>query len=196
MNDTELRIVVGVDEAGRGALAGPVVAGSVMLGNAVIDGIDDSKRLSAAAREKLNEVIIEECIAYKTALATVAEIEQLNVLEATMIAMQRSVAGIVIVPDLVLVDGNRKPDFPYPSETIVKGDSTVPEIMAASILAKVCRDQIMLELDKEFPVYGFVNHKGYPTAEHIVALKRHGPCPHHRRKFGPVAKLLAERDNG
>lgn len=196
MNDTGLRIVVGVDEAGRGALAGPVVAGSVMLGNTVIDGIDDSKRLSAAAREKLNEVIIEECIAYKTALATVAEIEQLNVLEATMIAMQRSVAGIVIVPDLVLVDGNRKPDFPYPSETIVKGDSTVPEIMAASILAKVCRDQIMLELDKEFPVYGFVNHKGYPTAEHIVALKRHGPCPHHRRKFGPVAKLLAERDNG
>ncbi len=196
MNDTGLRIVVGVDEAGRGALAGPVVAGSVMLGNAVIDGIEDSKRLSAAAREKLNEVIIEECIAYKTALATVAEIEQLNVLEATMIAMQRSVAGIVIVPDLVLVDGNRKPDFPYPSETIVKGDSTVPEIMAASILAKVCRDQIMLELDKEFPVYGFVNHKGYPTAEHIVALKRHGPCPHHRRKFGPVAKLLAERDNG
>ena len=188
-----LRIIVGVDEAGRGALAGPITAAAVMLGAESIDGLADSKILAAPVRAQLNDIIIEQCVAYKVAQATTVEVEQLNVLEATLVAMQRAVAGIVIVPDLVMVDGNCLPDLPFPSEAVVKGDSKVPEIMAASILAKHSRDQIMQELDEQFPVYGFARHKGYPTAGHIAALRKHGPCLHHRRTFGPVAELLASQ---
>lgn len=180
------RLIVGVDEAGRGPLAGPVFAAAVLLGKAVIDGLDDSKKLSAARREQLSEVIIEECMTYGIACATVEEIDKLNILQATMIAMQRAVAAIVVVPNEVLVDGNVAPDLPYPVRTVPGGDAQIPEIMAASILAKVRRDSYMTELDREFPVYGFARHKGYPTPQHLQALRQHGACPHHRRSFSGV----------
>ena len=180
------RLIVGVDEAGRGPLAGPVFAAAVLLGIARIEGLDDSKKLSPQRRERLSEVVIEECMTYGIACATVAEIERLNILQATMIAMQRAVAGIVVVPNEVLVDGNVTPDLPYPTRTVVGGDAQVPEIMAASILAKVARDRHMAELDREFPVYGFARHKGYPTPQHLEALRIHGACIHHRRGFSGV----------
>ena len=179
-------MIVGVDEAGRGPLAGPVFAAAVLLGNAQIEGLDDSKKLSPAKREQLSKVVIEECLTYGIACATVEEIDQLNILQATMIAMQRAVAGIVIVPNEVLIDGNCAPDLPYPTTTVVGGDTQVPEIMAASILAKASRDRHMVELDREFPVYGFAQHKGYPTAQHLEALRTHGACVHHRRTFSGV----------
>ena len=180
------RLIVGVDEAGRGPLAGPVFAAAVLLGKASIEGLNDSKKLSAARRERLSEEVIEECMTYGIACATVEEIERLNILQATMIAMQRAVAGIVVVPNEVLVDGNVAPDLPYPTRTVVGGDAQVPEIMAASILAKVARDRHMAELDREFPAYGFVQHKGYPTPQHLEALRTHGASPHHRRNFSGV----------
>ena len=181
-----VRLIVGVDEAGRGPLAGPVFAAAVLLGNARIEGLADSKKLSEKRREKLSAVIIEECMTYGIACATVEEIERLNILQASMIAMQRAVAGIVVVPNEVLVDGNIAPDLPYPTRTVVGGDAQVPEIMAASILAKVRRDRCMVELDREFPAYGFARHKGYPTPQHLAALRQHGACPHHRRGFSGV----------
>ena len=190
------KFIVGVDEAGRGPLAGPVFAAAVLLGPAVIVGLADSKKLTARRRAELAELIQEECIAYSVAESSVAEIEQINILEATFMAMQRAVSGIVIVPDEVLIDGNRCPDLPYPSRAIVRGDATVPEIMAASILAKHNRDQHMIELDKEYPDYGFAKHKGYPTQEHLKTLARLGPCKYHRRNFEPVAKLLKIQPQG
>lgn len=186
-----LTITVGVDEAGRGALAGPVVAAAVMLGAEHIAGLADSKKLSESRRAQLAPLIMEGCVAYSVGVATVEEIDEINILEATYVAMQRAVAGIVIVPDVVLVDGNSVPGFPYPARGIVGGDDQIPEIMAASILAKHSRDQTMYELDKQLPAYGFGKHKGYPTKAHIANLTKHGVSAEHRRTFGPVARLLA-----
>ncbi len=185
------RFILGVDEVGRGCLAGPVVAAAVLLGNEVIEGLADSKALSEAKRAQMSERIIDECIAYAFGESTVEEIDKINILEATLIAMQRAVSGIVIVADEVLVDGDRCPDLPYPARAIVKGDASVPEIMAASIIAKHHRDQQMIELDKKHPEYGFAQHKGYGTPEHIEALKKHGPCPAHRTSFAPVREVIA-----
>ena len=184
------RFLVGVDEVGRGPLAGPVVAAAVLLGPSEIKGMADSKKLSAKKREQLSAVIIEECLAYCIDESSVVEIEQLGILEATMMAMQRAVSGIVIVPDKVLVDGNCLPDLPYPAEAVIAGDGSVPEIMAASIIAKHHRDGRMAELDKECPGYGFAQHKGYGTPKHLAALEKLGPCKHHRARFAPVAALL------
>lgn len=189
------RFTIGVDEVGRGCLAGPVVAAAVLLGNEVIEGLADSKKLSPPRRAAMAELVIEECIAYAFGEASVAEIDQLNILEATLTAMQRAVSGIVIVPDEVLVDGDRCPDLPYPARAVVKGDARVPEIMAASIIAKQHRDAMMAELDQAHPAYGFARHKGYGTPEHVAALRRHGPCPAHRTTFAPVRAILAGEDS-
>ena len=189
-NKTEAPITIGIDEAGRGALAGPVVAGAVMLGNAKIDGLADSKKLTEKKRAQLVEVIIKECVAYAVGQATVKEIEEVNILEGTYTAMQRAASGIVIVPDLVLVDGKSIPQFPYPAKAIVGGDDKIEEIMAASILAKHTRDTMMYELDKKYPEYGFAKHKGYGTKLHLAKLAKHGACEIHRAKFAPVAKVI------
>lgn len=191
MSAAEPPMVVGVDEAGRGALAGPVVAAAVMLGTARVEGLADSKKLGAKRRDELEKEVIRECITYHVASASVREIDDAHILEATIAAMQRAVAGIVIVPDLVLVDGDRLPELPYPARCVVGGDAKVPEIMAASILAKCARDRMMLELDRVTPGYGFACHKGYPTKDHVAALKRLGASPHHRRGFAPVARTLS-----
>jgi ribonuclease HII len=181
----------GVDEAGRGPLAGPVTAAAVMLDPArPIEGLRDSKKLSAAARERLADEIREHAAAWCVAEASVAEIDQLNILQATMLAMQRAVAGLARAPDDVWVDGNRCPDWAWRSQAVVKGDDKVAAIAAASILAKTARDRFMCSLHDEYPVYGFAQHMGYGTAVHLAALKAHGACPHHRRSFGPVKLVL------
>ncbi len=181
----------GVDEAGRGPLAGPVTAAAVMLDPArPIDGLRDSKKLSAAARARLAGEIREKAAAWCVAEASVAEIDQLNILRATMLAMQRAVAGLGRAPDEVLVDGNRCPEWPWRSQAVVKGDDKIAAIAAASILAKTARDQFMCSLHDEYPVYGFAQHMGYGTAAHLDALKAHGACPQHRRSFAPVKLVL------
>ena len=185
-------LVAGVDEAGRGPLAGPVTAAAVMLGPVQIVGLNDSKKLTAGRRALVEQDIISECMTYSVAHATVAEIEEIGIGEAVFMAMQRAVEGLVIVPDQIMVDGNQLPDLPYPATTVVGGDGLIPEIMAASILAKEARDRIMVDLDREYPRYGFAGHKGYPTKDHLAALAKHGPCRAHRRNFRPVAKLLGE----
>jgi ribonuclease HII len=183
----------GVDEAGRGPLAGPVVAAAVMLDPArPIDGLRDSKKLSARARERLADAIRERATAWCVAEASVAEIDRLNILHATMLAMQRAVAGLERAPDDVWVDGNRCPDWTWRSQAVVKGDDKVAAIAAASILAKTVRDQFMCRLHEEYPAYGFAKHMGYGTAAHLAALQAHGACPQHRRSFAPV-KLLLEQ---
>ena len=179
-------LVCGVDEAGRGPLAGPVVVGAVMLGPARIRGLRDSKKLGAKRREELAEEIREECMCWSLGVSEAAEVDEFNIRRATMFAMQRAVDGIVICPDLVLVDGDFAPDLPYPAEAVVGGDGKVAEIMAASILAKVARDALMVELDGRYPGYGFARHKGYGVPEHLRALAELGPCPAHRRSFAPV----------
>lgn len=177
----------GVDEAGRGPLAGPVVAAAVMLDPARrIDGLRDSKKLSAAARERLADVIRREAVAWCVAEASVAEIDTLNILEATMLAMRRAVEGLSRAPDDVWVDGNRCPEWAWRSQAVVKGDDKVAAIAAASILAKTERDRFMRRLHDDYPHYGFAQHMGYGTAAHLEALKIHGACPQHRRSFGPV----------
>jgi ribonuclease HII len=181
----------GVDEAGRGPLAGPVVAAAVMLDpGKPIAGLRDSKKLSAKARERLADEIRNHAAAWCVAEASVAEIDRLNILQATMLAMQRAVAGLQRPPDEVWVDGNRCPDWAWRSQAVVKGDDKVASIAAASILAKTARDHFMCRLDEEFPVYGFARHMGYGTAAHLAALKTHGACPHHRRSFAPVKLML------
>jgi ribonuclease HII len=181
----------GVDEAGRGPLAGPVTAAAVMLDPArPIDGLRDSKKLSAAARERLADKIRERAAAWCVAEASVAEIDQLNILHATMLAMQRAVAGLGRAPDDVWVDGNRCPNWAWRSQAVVKGDDKVAAIAAASILAKTARDRFMCSLHEDYPAYGFAQHMGYGTAAHLAALKAHGACPHHRRSFGPVKLVL------
>ena len=183
--DAGRRVVVGLDEAGRGCLAGPVVAAAVVLPpDAHLPGLDDSKKLSAEAREALLPVIQREALAVGIGQCSPAEVDELNVLWAAMEAMRRAAASLPLAPDLFLVDGNREvPGAPCPQETVIKGDTLSLSIAAASVVAKVTRDRIMVTLDAAFPVYGWAGHKGYPTAAHYAALATHGPSPHHRRSF-------------
>jgi ribonuclease HII len=182
-------LVAGVDEAGRGPLAGPVVAAAVILDPArPIAGLRDSKLLSAAARERLAAEIRESALAWAVAEADVAEIDALNILQATLVAMRRAVERLGVAPAEALVDGNRCPLLACAARAIVKGDRDVAVISAASILAKTARDALLVELDAAYPAYGFAQHKGYGTPEHLAALARHGPCPAHRRSFAPVAQ--------
>jgi ribonuclease HII len=184
-------LIAGVDEAGRGPLAGPVVAAAVILDDMQpINGLNDSKKLSPKRREKLYEEILAKALCCSVAQASVLEIDQLNILQATLLAMRRAVQGLRLKPHQVLVDGNRLPVLDVRAEAIVGGDATVPAISAASILAKVTRDRWCLELDSRYPQYGFAGHKGYGTAEHLAALRAHGACPEHRKTFAPVAKVL------
>ncbi len=183
--------LAGVDEVGRGPLAGDVVAAAVILDpQRPVSGLRDSKKLSEAKREALAEEIRERALSWSVARATVAEIDTLNILQASLLAMHRAVEGLSLQPGYVLVDGNRLPRWNYPSEPVVKGDDRVPAIAAASILAKVQRDREMVALEAEFPGYGFAAHKGYPTAAHLEALRKLGVCPVHRRSFKPVRELL------
>lgn len=184
-------LLAGVDEAGRGPLAGPVVAAAVILDDRKpIQGLADSKKLSAKRREALFDEIRAKALCCSIAQASVQEIDQLNILQATLLAMRRAVLGLRLPPKLVLVDGNRLPVLGMRAEAIVKGDATVPSISAASILAKVNRDRWCADYHQLFPHYGFAQHKGYGTAEHLAALSQHGPCPEHRRSFRPVAECL------
>jgi ribonuclease HII len=185
-------LVAGVDEAGRGPLAGPVVAAAVILdARNPIQGLADSKVLTARRREQLFDEIRAKALCCSIAQASVEEIDQINILQATLLAMRRAVEGLRLKPALVLVDGNRLPVLDILAEAIVKGDSKVPAISAASILAKVTRDRWCAELDAQYPQYGFAGHKGYGTAEHLLALQTHGACPQHRKTFSPVARVLA-----
>ena len=184
-------LVAGVDEAGRGPLAGPVVAAAVILDDLKpIPGLADSKTLSERQRERLSEAIHARALCFSVAHASVEEIDQLNILQATLLAMRRAVMGLRLKPHKVLVDGNRLPTLDIMAEAVVQGDRKVPAISAASILAKVARDRWCLEIDAEYPLYGFAAHKGYGTAQHLAALQRHGATPWHRRSFSPVAQVL------
>lgn len=185
-------LIAGVDEVGYGALVGDLVCAAVILPpRHRIKGIKDSKQLTALQREKLFDQICAKAIAWNIASASHAEVDQLNILNATLLAMQRAVNGLSVKPEKVLVDGNKCPDIPYPVEAVVHGDATVVQISAASILAKVWRDRMMVELDKIHPEYGFANHKGYSTEAHVAAIKKYGPLKQHRRSFSPVAEALA-----
>jgi ribonuclease HII len=185
-------IIAGVDEAGRGPLAGPVVAAAVILPEQhPILGLNDSKKLSEAQRERLFDQIIQHAVTYNVCFVHSDEIDQVNILQATMLGMQRALSGLSVLPQHALIDGNRIPKhLPCSAEAIVKGDSKEQCIMAASIVAKVSRDRWMQNLHNEFPHYGFAVHKGYPTPEHLAALQQHGPCSAHRRSFAPVRNLL------
>jgi ribonuclease HII len=185
-------LVAGVDEAGRGPLAGPVVAAAVILDDLQpIKGLADSKVLTALRREKLFDEIRAKALCFSIAQASVEEIDQLNILQATLLAMRRAVEGLRLKPNKVLVDGNRLPTLDVLAEAIIKGDAKVPTISAASILAKVQRDRWCVELDLQYPQYGFAAHKGYGTAQHLAALREHGACPQHRKTFRPVAEVLS-----
>lgn len=191
--DVVEELVAGVDEVGRGPLCGPVVAAAVILNpNRPIIGLADSKKLTVKHREALFEEICRCAIGWSVAQASVEEIDQLNILQATLLAMQRAVTGLSVQPKLALIDGNRCPILSMPANAIIKGDATVPSIAAASILAKVTRDRMMKELDEFYPGYDLAKHKGYPTVAHLDALNRLGPSPIHRRSFAPVRKLLKQ----
>lgn len=178
------KIVCGVDEAGRGPLAGPVCAAAVILPpNAVIPGLNDSKKLSDKRRRELYPVIMEKAVAYGIGFADHKEIDEINILQATFLAMQRALAQLSVKPELALIDGNREKDFGIPVKTVIHGDSLSASIAAASILAKVTRDDLMLKMAEEYPQYGFEIHKGYGTKVHYQALAEHGPCPIHRMSF-------------
>lgn len=182
----------GVDEAGRGPLCGPVVAAAVILDPArPIVGLADSKKLSEKRRNQLATEIREKALTWCVAEASVDEIDRLNILHASMLAMQRAVAGLAVAPTKVLVDGNRCPQLTMPCEAVVKGDALVAEISAASILAKTVRDAQLRELDRQYPQYGLAAHKGYPTAAHLAALRAHGACEIYRKSFGPVRDVIA-----
>jgi ribonuclease HII len=184
-------LVAGVDEAGRGPLAGPVFAAAVILDDlSPISGLADSKKLSSKKRDLLYDIIKAQALCFCVATASVQEIDEMNILQATLLAMQRAVKGLRLKPRKVLVDGNRLPVLDIHSEAIVQGDSKVASISAASILAKVERDRWCVEIDSQYPLYGFAIHKGYGTSIHLNALKQHGPCVLHRRSFAPVAQLL------
>lgn len=184
-------LLAGVDEAGRGPLAGPVVAAAVILDDQQpITGLADSKKLTARQRERLFDEIRAKALCCSIAEATVEEIDEINILQATMLAMRRAVEGLRLKPAMVQVDGNRVPVLKVPAQAIVKGDAKVQAISAASILAKVHRDRLCEQLHEAYPQYGFDAHKGYPTADHVAAIKRHGVTPAHRRSFGPVKVVL------
>jgi len=183
--------LAGVDEVGRGPLAGPVVAAAVILDpERPIEGLKDSKKLTERRREILAVQIRERALAWSLGRAEVQEIDEINILQASLLAMQRAVAGLTLAPELVLVDGNRCPRLDYPSQAIVKGDSRVPAISAASIIAKVSRDHEMIELDNSYPGYGLAKHKGYPSKAHLEALQTLGVTPVHRRSYAPVRRIL------
>lgn len=187
-------LVAGVDEAGRGPLAGPVMAAAVILDpERPIAGLADSKTLNAARRECLAGEIYAHSLAWAVGRAEVEEIDSINILRASLLAMQRCIRALKISPGRVLVDGIHCPDIDIPVEAIVRGDSSMPCISAASILAKVARDREMLELDRRYPGYGFAQHKGYPTRLHLEALARFGACPIHRRSFAPVKNIIGGR---
>lgn len=195
----QLAPLAGVDEAGRGPLAGPVYAAAVILpeGNGIdeiIAGLTDSKKCSAATRQRLEEQIIVSALCVSVAYATVTEIDQLNILQASLLAMQRAVDGLSLAPESVLVDGNQVPKLAYPTTAVVKGDALVPAISAASILAKQARDREMVRLAEIYPQYGFEKHKGYPTRMHMEALKSSGVSCVHRKSFGPVRRLLEQSE--
>lgn len=182
-------LVAGIDEAGRGPLAGPVVAAAVILDPArPVDGLRDSKLLSPGRRERLAVEIRARSIAWAVAACGVAEIDEINILRATLLAMRRAVEALQVRPVQALVDGDRCPELACPTRAIVRGDRDVAAIAAASILAKTARDAMLIELDREYPMYGFARHKGYGTPEHLAALGFYGPCPAHRRSFAPVAQ--------
>lgn len=183
-------LIAGVDEAGRGPLAGPVTASAVIL-DQPIAGLTDSKKLSESKRQQLARMIKDSAIAWSVIHIEVKEIDRINILQATLLAMQKAVNSLRCVPDLVQVDGSQAPVLNMPVETIIKGDALIPCISAASILAKTARDELMCMLDKEFPDYGFAQHKGYGTRKHMAALCEYGPCIHHRRSFAPVARVLS-----
>ena len=186
-------LVAGVDEAGRGPLAGPVFAAAVILDDmSPIAGLADSKKLSPKKRDLLYDIIKARALCFSVAMASVDEIDQLNILQASLLAMQRAVKGLRLKPMKVLVDGNRLPALDIRAEAIVKGDSKVASISAASILAKVERDRWCMEIDSQYPLYGFAIHKGYGTSLHLNALKEHGPCALHRSSFAPVAQYLVK----
>lgn len=187
----EYPVLAGVDEAGRGALAGPVVAAAVIMDYAVcIEGIDDSKKLSAKARERLFDCIIASALSYRICAIEQSVIDEQNILQATLIAMREAVSGLSCGIDLCLIDGNRAPsEMPCATRTVIDGDCLHYSIAAASILAKVYRDRLMLAWDAQYPQYGFASHKGYGTARHLQALREHGPCALHRMTFAPVAQL-------
>ena len=185
--------VAGVDEAGRGPLAGDLIAAAVILpADTCLPGLRDSKQVSHARRPPLAAAVREQARAWALGRASVEEIDRLNILQASLLAMQRAVQALSLVPDLVLVDGNRCPAWQYSSVAVVKGDALVAAISAASVLAKVARDEEMRLLDLRYPEYGFALHKGYPTAAHLAALARFGPCPIHRRSFAPVRAAVAQ----
>lgn len=186
------KIIAGVDEVGRGPLVGAVVTAAVILDpNKPIEGLMDSKKLTEKKRLLLAQQIKQNALAWSLGRAEAEEIDRLNILQASLLAMQRAVDNLTILPDFVLVDGNRLPKWSYPSQAVVKGDSLVAEISAASILAKVARDEEMMLLDQRYPQYGFAQHKGYPTKLHLAKLAEFGPLPEHRTSFAPVKKLLA-----
>ena len=177
----------GVDEAGRGPLAGPVFAAAVILDPAKpIQGLADSKKLSAKKRDYLYAEIIANALAYSITSASIEEIDCLNILQATLKAMQQAVLDLKVLPDIVLIDGTHAPKLPYKTQTIIQGDAKVQEISAASILAKVARDRLMLEMDKLYPEYGFAKHQGYGTKQHLLAIEKHGATPIHRMSFAPM----------
>ena len=184
--NSKKEIICGVDEAGRGPLDGDVVAAAVVLGDKQINGLNDSKKLTAVKRDKLSILIRKEAVAFGIGISTVEEIDKFNIREATILAMQRAVIDMSFDPTKILVDGNFCPEFSYPAEFLIKGDTISQQIMAASILAKTVRDEMMTKSHEKYPEYGFIRHKGYGTVEHLNAIKNHGPCPIHRKTFAPV----------
>ena len=184
------RFVVGVDSAGARSLAGPVMAGAVLLGPAVVDCLGDFKTASEKRRAEVAEIVVKECMAYSVAEATVAEIDELKIHEAVFVAIQRAVSMLVICPDEVLVNGKAVPGLPYPARPVEKGDTSVPEIMAATVLAKHGFDMRMKKLHRQHPEYDFDHNKGHPTKKHLEALKKHGPCEIHRKSFAKVKEAL------
>ncbi|KZN70478.1 ribonuclease HII [Pseudoalteromonas luteoviolacea] len=190
----DFKYIAGVDEVGRGPLVGDVVTAAVILDpSKPIEGLADSKKLTEKRRNALAQEIKEKALCYCIARASVEEIDELNILHATMLAMTRAVEGLEVPAEFVFVDGNRLPELSVPAQAVVKGDSLVAEISAASILAKVTRDNEMIELDAQFPEFGFAGHKGYPTKAHFEALAQHGVTPFHRKSFKPVQRILAEQ---
>ncbi|MEO0317760.1 MAG: hypothetical protein RL404_1437 [Pseudomonadota bacterium] len=191
--DTTDELVCGVDEAGRGPLAGPVFAAAVILDpQRPIEGLRDSKKLPEARRDALAEIIKRDALAWSIAQCSAAEIDELNILQATMLAMRRAIEGLDVMPTLALIDGNRCPVCTVRTEAIVKGDDKVAEISAASILAKTARDAVLVQMHAQYPDYGFDQHKGYPTALHLERLRAHGVTPEHRRSYAPVRQLLVD----
>ena len=199
MHDVTLQytgnLLAGVDEVGRGPLAGDVVTAAVILDpDNPIEGLMDSKKLTEKKREALFPLIQEKALAFAIGRCNVAEIDKWNILQASLIAMHRAVDALPTTPEYVAVDGNKLPKWHYPSESVVKGDALVPEIAAASILAKVTRDRELVALDAKYPEYGFAKHKGYPTKAHLAAIEQHGITPHHRTSYAPVKKAMEQME--